>query len=222
MDLIKSIQEGVEIEACIPENLSGAQLKDMIFECGRQITRLTRYERPLKFAFGRMMLMASQSPTFLDENGYNTFDDFRHDLSAYTGMERATLYSWRPIAEQLPNLTRKQLDAIPHQSLKVIARHVPESKRDEMLQVAESTSYEKFKKIAEDRGMLGPGEADGAQMILSGTKAQIKELRQYVERADVQEFVGTSNIAEILMAMVWEVQGDDGWPSMDREAAKHE
>lgn len=212
-DLIVALRHGDEITVSVRPYLTAKEIRQAAFLCASGAAQAERTNAAYSYMLGKVILEASQKEDFLSENGYEKFGDFLEELIS-TGCHRSTIYSWRPIVKKLPDLTTTQLNTIPHKSLRLIADHVPESKRAEMLDVAATVSVERFTSIAEDRGMIGPGDGVGAQWILSGSRDQIKTLRQYVERVDVAAFVGTSNVCEILLAMLGEVQSGEGWPKL--------
>lgn len=214
-DIVAAIRSGAEITFLVPDDLPSLQLYDALKQCGVQIERTGRYGRALKYAMGKMMSLAAGRPSFLKEVGFERFGDFEDNLIAVTGIDRSTLWSWKAIAGKLPALSRDHLANISRESLSLIVRHVPESKQPRMLDAAATMTYRKLKVLAEEEGLVGADEIDGASLIVSASKAKIAELRAYIESKLVREFVGTSDNCEILLAMLGEVQsGNTGWPKL--------
>lgn len=200
-----------EFVVCPPPDVTDENLIVFIQSIGKSVATTERRSRAERYALGRAMAMAANRPTFLKTAGFDTFSDYEDALIKKTGLERSTLWSWKPIAERLPGLNQDQLAKISRESLNLIARHVPESKRDGMLTAAAEMTFQKFKAHAEMQGLEVGG---GASIIISGDKKQIAELRRYLEKPEVVAFTGTPNLCEILLCMIAEVQGSNGWPAL--------
>jgi hypothetical protein len=214
LDIIAAIRAGAEISVCIPDDTPSPRLFLYMKECGRQIDRVDRYSRALRYAMGKMMTMAARRPEFLADCGFKEFQQFEDAMIQTTGMSRSILWDWKPIYEKLPELTREQLAHIPRESLTLIIRNIPESKQEMALQVAAEITYRKFKVFAETEGFIGPGEADGASLIVTGNKATIAEIRAFLDHPEVQDYVGTSDYAELLIALIGESQSTEDWPKV--------
>jgi hypothetical protein len=128
-------------------------------------------------------------------------------------MSRPTLWRWKPVYEALPGLSREQLK-IPAKSLYLIAMNVRETVREEVLAIAAADpkmGFEKLSRLCQDQGYIGKPVEDGANFILTGSKEQIRELRQLVENPKIVEYVGTPHVVEILLAALHEALSS-GWP----------
>lgn len=215
LDIVKAIRDGAEIDVCIPEGLPSQKLWESILDLGHHSAKIEKYDRALKYALGMAMTMAARRPEFLGEVGFEKFGDLEDALIKRTGLSRSTLWVWKPIAEGRPDLTREHLSKIPQQSLSLLVRHVPESKQPAMLEAAAEMTYSKFKTLAEAQGLVGAAEVDGASIIVSGARAQIAELRRYLEHPEVIEYVGTPDKCEIFLALIGEAQSSSvGWPKI--------
>jgi hypothetical protein len=212
LDIIAAIREGAEISVCIPEDIPSPQLFSAIHECGRLISRTDRYGRALRFALGKMMTMAARRPGFLREAGFEKFAAFEDALIEATNLERSTLWKWKPIYEELPELTREQLSNISAEHFTLILKIPDHGRRTLALEAAPEMSYRAFQRFVEDQGFVGPGESEGASFILSGSKDEIAEARQFFENAAIQEFAGKRPI-DIVLAALHET-ASAGWPTV--------
>lgn len=215
LDIVALIRQGAEIEACIPEDMSSEALIDGLITLGTQLSRVSKYKRVLQYGIGKMMTQAMRKPDFLEKAGFKNFADYQAHLIQFSGMERSTLWRWKPIYEALPNLTREQLK-IPARSLYMIVMNVRESVRDEVLALAAAEpkpTYEKLRAKAEDNGYLGSPIEGGANLTLTGSKSEIREVRQFLESEAIQIHVGTSKAIEIVLAALHETSSS-GWPPL--------
>lgn len=212
LDIIAAIRAGAEIDVCIPADMPSPTLFAAIHECGRLISRTDRYGRALRYAMGKMMTMASRRDGFLTENGFGKFAEFEDAMIQATGLERSTLWRWKPIYEQLPELTREQLERISAEHFTLILKIPDNGRRQLALAAAPEMSSRRFQRFCEDEGFVGPGEAEGASVILSGSKDEIEEVRRYLENPAIQEFVGKRPI-DIVLAAFHETPSS-GWPTV--------
>lgn len=212
LDIIAAIRAGAEIDVCIPADMPSPALFAAIHECGRLISRTDRYGRALRYAMGKMMTMAARRDGFLTENGFTKFGEFEDAMILATGLERPTLWIWKRIFENLPELTRDQLERISADSLTLILKIPDNGRRQLALAAAPEMSSRRFQRFCEDEGFVGPGEAEGASVILSGSKDEIDELRRYLENPAIQEFVGKRPI-DIVLAAFHETPSS-GWPTV--------
>ncbi len=167
------------------------------------------------------MAAARRDPEFLATAGFDKFGDFESHLLKETGLFRSpsSLWQWKKISEQLPELTRNQLAEIPARSLYLIANSVQDRAREEMLALATSVTFEGLKSAAEEAGYLGAAPVDegGANLILTGAKDQISAIREFLEHEEIVKYNGTSNWVEILLCLIAESQGGEGfsaWPKI--------
>jgi hypothetical protein len=212
IDIIAAIRAGAEIDVCIPNNLSSKQLFDAIHQIGGMISRTDRYGRALRYGFGKMMTMAARSPEFLPDNGFAKFQEFEDAMILQTGLERSTLWRWKPIAEELKELTREQLERISAEHFTLILKIPDTGRRQLALEAAPEMSYRRFQRFCEDEGFVGPGEAEGASLILSGSKDEIEEMRRYLENEAIQNFAGKRPIDIVLSAL--HETPSSGWPTV--------
>lgn len=215
LGFIEAVRSGAEVTAILPDDMPALELLTNIRICGSQIANLDRTSAVLKYALGRMMVMADRNPLFLEAGGFKNFKEFEEDLKGRTKLGRSTLWSWKPIYEALPDLTREQLDTIPARSLYLIAQHVPESKQQALLETAPQVTYEELKTHAEEQGFISPGQIGGASLIVSGSREQILELKSFLMNPSVLEYCGTTEAIEVLLSAIAETQSSvTGWPKI--------
>lgn len=213
LDIISAIRAGAEIDVCIPENLSSKQLFEAIHQIGGMISRTDRYGRALRYGFGKLMTMAARRPDFLPDNGFKKFGEFEDAMIQATGLERPTLWNWKRIFENLPELTREQLAGISAEHFTLILKIPDNGRRQLALAAAPAMSSRRFQRFCEDEGFVGPGESEGASIILSGSKDQVDELRRFLESPEIQGYVGTKLAIEIVLASLHETPSS-GWPTV--------
>ncbi len=177
--------------------LSSLELVNKLYAVGRDIVAREEELQPRYYALGGMMAAARRDPEFLATAGFDKFGDFESHLLKETGLFRSpsSLWQWKKISEQLPELTRDQLA------------------------VATSVTFEGLKSAAEEAGYLGAAPVDegGANLILTGAKDQISAIREFLEHEEIVKYNGTSNWVEILLCLIAESQGGEGfsaWPKI--------
>lgn len=205
--------QGDVVSFDLPADATSEQLRDSIYALAGQIAKREAGTNVRYFALLGMIMRAKEDGGFLETAGFATFGDFEEDLLAKSGLKKnSTIYfNWQRICKHLPELTPTQLSSISATNLSLITR-VPESKRPAALEMAADVSNRRFKAKVEEAGYLSAAETEGgADLIISGSKEEIRELRGYLDNAAVQEFVGSSSYLAILLAALHEVQ-TSGWP----------
>lgn len=211
---LQLLREGAEIDVCIPEDTPSPVLFEWIKGMGEVTQRAETNSRIIGYLLGRMMNMAASRPNFLAENGLKSYAEYEAVLKQFYDKGRSTIWDWKPIYKDLPNLTRQQLLDIPVGSLKLIKKIPDAGHRELALAAAAERTYPEFQSYVEAEGFVGPGEAYGSTLRVPGNKAQIAEIRAFLDHPGVQEWVGTSNYAEIIIALIGESQSSDGWPKI--------
>lgn len=213
LDIIAAIRAGAEIDVCIPVDMPSPLLFQAIHECGRLISRTDRYGRALRYAMGKMMTMAARRDGFLSENGFAKFQEFEDAMILATGLERPTLWAWKRIFENLPELSREQLAGISAEHFTLILKIPDNGRRQLALAAAPEMSSRRFQRFCEDEGFVGPGEAEGANLILSGSKQEIEEARGFLDHEAIKAYAG--NNIQVLLALIAENQtSENGWPKV--------
>ncbi len=213
LDIIAAIRAGAEIDACVPDDMPSPTLFAAIHECGRLISRTDRYGRALRYAMGKMMTMAARREGFLTENGFKKFAEFEDRMIQSTGLERPTLWSWKRIFENLPELSREQLEKISADHFTLILKIPDNGRRQLALAAAPEMSSRAFQRFCENEGFVGPGEVEGANLILSGSKQEIEEARTFLDHPVIKEYAG--NNLQVILALIAENQtSENGWPKV--------
>lgn len=214
LDIIEVIRGGAEISVCIPDDTPSLTLLEWMKTCGQRYGNSTRESRLWGYAMGRMMNEAQQRPNFLADCGLTKLQEFEDILKQSMGREHSTIWAWKPIYKKMPDLTRAQLLAIPRESLTLILKIPDNGRRRIALDAAAKLSHPKFQSFAETEGLVDPGEARGANLILGGSKGEIGELKRFLEHPAIIEYCGTPNHLAILLTLVAEVQSDENWPKI--------
>ncbi len=214
LDIITAIRSGAEVSVCIPDDISNHNLFNAIHSLGSSISKSDRFGRAARYLLGMAMTMAARRPSFLPDYGFANFKEFEEALILQTGLERSTLWRWKPIYEQLPELTRDQLERISAEHFTLILKIPDNQRRQQALEAAPEMSYRRFQRFAEDEGLVAPGEAEGASLILSGSKDQVAELREFLENDQIRNYCGTTNHLEMILMMKAETQSGFEWPKI--------
>lgn len=205
--------QGDVVSFDLPADATSEQLRDSILALAGQIAKREAGTAVRYFALWQMLARAKEDQEFLEIAGFATFGDFEDDMLAKSGLTRdsTTFFNWKRIHAHLPELTPTHLNRISAGNLMLITK-VPESKRPAALEMAAGVSNRRFKITVEQAGYLSAAETEGgANLIISGSKEEVRELRAYLDKGDVHTYVGTSDHLAILLAALHEVQ-TSGWP----------
>lgn len=214
---LELIRKGLEVKECLPDDMPSQDLFQAICGLTKLDGKIERTGAVVKYYLGHAMNMAMDRPNFLSENGFGDFTEFRKAVQRYCGNGPSTMWGWKGLAKKMPSLTRHHIETISAVNLDWISKHVRESVRDQVLLEAGPMEHKRMIRYVEDRGYIGTPAQGRSDYLISGTKDQISELRQFVENGSIQEYTETERPIEIILALIGETQGGSGisnWPKI--------
>lgn len=207
--------QGDVVSFDLPADATSEQLRDSILALAGQIAKREAGTAVRYFALWQMLARAKEDQGFLEIAGFATFGDFEDDMLAKSGLTRdsTTFFNWKRIHAHLPELTPTHLNRISAGNLMLITK-VPESKRPAALEMAVGVSNRRFKITVEEAGYLSAAETEGgANLIISGGKEEVRELREWLEHQQITTHVGSERPIDVLLAAKHETPSS-GWPDV--------
>jgi hypothetical protein len=202
-DVLKTLlRSGKSIELTLPENLDAREIGSYLRHSFSMLSKVELSRDKLKAVIGRLLVLAQKNPEVWQKQGFDSSEEMIQDLKKKYKISRSTLFEIRACTKAFPKLTLEQVAAVGSQNLVLLSKFSKQENSDapKLLKWATENTHEKLKEILVSKGYLGDGEADGASITLTGSLAEIKELRRYLAREDLQEYAG-KGITMILAAL---------------------
>jgi len=205
------LRPGAKIEAVIPEDSPAEGLWHALDVCVRGMGILETRMLRLRPIIGAILLIFESKPSLYKRLGYDTWSDFLkrgaydtlglHRTSAYEGMIVAR--DWKDV------LTPDRYANIGPKKMSILNKVTKGSSAnaETWLQAAESMKVSEFATYVETR-VLGPGEATGATISFTCSRAIYDQWKGFIGDGRVQSVVGSKEPGEILAAMIAEVYNE--------------
>lgn len=214
---LELIRKGAEVADCLPDAMSNVELNAAIHGLVGRVVDVEISRVEYRYMLGTAMAMAMARRDFLPEMGYKNFADYQKHLQATVKASHGNLWTWKPIVEKLPPLSRQQLE-IPANRLYFICQHVQDRAKPEMLDIAaEAENLDEVVRYAEDRGYLSAPMEGKSDYLLSGSKEDVKEAKRFLEHPDILEHTGATNSLQVVLMLIADTQGGAGisdWPKI--------
>lgn len=191
-----------EITVVIPDKMDPSKIHDSLKALLKGIDDVDRKISKCKPLIGRLMVLARENPATYEDLGHEKFEDYvSKELEPLTGMSRSWLWECKAMIEKWPNLTMEQYALYRTNKLLLLGKvtNQSESGYRRLLGIAEKRTYEELKQYLVDAGLLGKGDADGANLIVTGTKSQIKELKSFLTDERAVAHCGTDHYASMIL-----------------------
>jgi hypothetical protein len=157
-------------------------------------------EGRLKTIIGRMLQLATSNPEVYKSQGMEHFEDYITFLKKRTGLSRTTLFDSRTLVKNWSNLPVEEIQEIGFTKLMIAGKHTNQEDPGykKVLKMArESETADVFRDKVEQL-YSAPGSTSGDKLTIVGSKADIKELRNWLEDAEVRAYLGTSKEAKMI------------------------
>jgi hypothetical protein len=196
------LKSGKSIELTIPDNLDAREIGSYLRHSFSMLGKAEIARDKMKAVIGRLLVLAQKNPEVWQKQGFDTHEDMIQDLKKKYKISRSTMFEIRSCTKAYPRLTLEQVAAVGSENLKVLSKFSTQDNSDapKLLKWATENTTEKLKELLVKKGYLGEGEAEGASITITGSLAEIKELREYLGREDLQSYAG-KGIAMILAAL---------------------
>jgi len=193
-----------KIEIAVPDTLEPKQILTAVRSTCSMLSKAERMTGRLMAVLGRLMILTSRQPEVWKQAGYKSYGEFvKGELETKLGRSRASLYEARKIMTAFPNLELSSYSKIPTNNLLLLTKFTSSDARDseKLLDLAGSTSHEKFKTILVDKGYLGSEDVSGGKTLkITGPAAKVQRLINKLANEKIHAHVGSTDALEILTA----------------------
>ncbi len=206
------LRPGSSIEAAIPADATPEELWGALDACVRGLGMLEARINRLTPIIGRILMTFENKPSLYKDLGYDTYSDFMNrGVYALTGLHRSSAYIGKLAAREWPQLTPDRYVEIGPKKLEILSKFTNgnNSNAEMWLDTAKrSKSVTEFREYVETRGLLAPGEAVGATLMITTNRDRYKLFKAFFADGRIQSTVGSKSPDEILAAMIQEVYED--------------
>lgn len=219
------LKPGAKIEAIIPPDADAKTLFNALETCVRGLKILETRMYRLKPIIGRILLIFENKPSLYKSLGYETYTDFvRKGAYETFGLHPTSAYEGKMAARDWPQLNPDSYAAIGPKKLNVLSKFMKgsNSNAEQWLDTAKSMTVTELKHYVEERGLLAPGEADGATFSITTNRNRLAYFRKFFGDGRIHSVVGKKEADVILEAMIQETF--DTWVAVheDRQRAERE
>jgi len=212
-----------DITVVIPETMSAADIHSKLmsfFAVKEEMEAIVN--RKLKPVIGRLLVLASNLPEIWSTRGYDSFEQYlQKEVCDRFGIARSNALEGKRIMEKFPSLAMETYREIGVTKLALAARFTSqeETGHKKILEAAaKAGTVEEFRSHCVKKGYIAAGETTGDALRITGTKKDIREIRGFLDRADVQACVGSESWSKVILAMTQECDAE--WTQKGAKALK--
>lgn len=205
--IIKELTQGATVDVVIPDNIDVAEFDVALSAVCKVIVRAEMQKESLIPVLGRLLYIASTHPETFKET-YETFEALVASVGQRFGIGRSTCFEakgfWERWSAVLPPEEYKTVGRV---KLKMISGAVDKGKESQKsaaaaIQYAKEHTADELEEYLEEKFAVEKGSTTGAILKLASNKKQNKLFIKWFEDPRVAAFVGSDDMADILVAMI--------------------
>jgi hypothetical protein len=206
---LEMAKPGGKIEVLIPNEIDPKEWKRSINVTCQVLARAQSQEQVTLVVLGRLLMVAKSSPEIMGHHA--SFEEFLNQevLDTY-GVSRSTCFEAMGLC-RWPGLETRQFELVGRRNFRLLNQAV--LKGDETktyartaLQKAAELPEEEFRGFLEEKHYLEKGESMGATLRIPMNKRQHKDATKFFADPEIVAAAGSEKIADILDAMIAEVE----------------
>jgi hypothetical protein len=206
----KLVKATGDLKEVIPDDLEPEKINASLEACCTMASNLDEAQGTLKPIIGRLLILAQRNPETFEKLGCKSFEDYCTLISKKTGRCRSNLREAMFLQKKWSDLPAEEYKRIGITKLLLVAKFTSQSEtgHKKILNEVAKKTIDEAKEWVVEKGYLDKGETSGATLTITGSKKDIKEIREFLNREDIQAAAGTSDFAKILIAMTQEVESE--------------
>lgn len=203
----------VKIKVAIPDDATSEDIYRNLTVACRMIGAVESARARLWPVLGRLLRICKERPEVYQSRGHKNFDAFLGEVDSKLNVPRSECYKMMGIVRDWPNLTMEQYSKVgpgKFSILRSMQASQDHSDWKKLISTAETKSVSEFREWAEEKGFVSSGQTIPCRVTIATSVEIAREWKEWVERADVQEYFGSANAGEILRGMLSECSTEIG------------
>lgn len=204
-----------ELAFAVPEDMTFKDVMSGIRLCASYLGKLERVGNMIGAVLGRYMALAAKSPEMYKKMGYPTLEALEQ-AEILDKIGRTTLWDYKKISEAFPTMPLEEFRNIRKGNLLDAAKVIEgksETQVTEIVAKAKELPNKAFREWLEEESHAGRGELDGGSLLLTGTKAELDELKGLLADRRCQKYFGERHIDQVLGALK---ESTTQWPEEEQ------
>lgn len=204
-----------ELNFAVPEDMTFKDVMSGIRLCASYLGKLERVGNMIGAVLGRYMALVAKSPEMFKKAGYPTLEAFEQG-EILDKIGRTTLWDYKKISEAFPTMPLEEFRQIRKGNLLDAAKVIEgksEKQVTEIVAKAKELPNKAFREWLEDESHTGKGDLDGASLLLTGTKAEIDEIKGMLGDRRCQRYFGERHVDQVLGALK---ESTTQWPEEEQ------
>lgn len=220
------LKPGAKVDALIPNDVLPSELWQILEACSHGLGKLYANITRLTPIIGQILMRFERQPSLYKDLGYQSFREFlRKGVYDELGLHHSAGYEALRLAKEWPQVTPDEYVKIGPKKFNIIAKTGATGKSSNariLLETAATMKVGEFRQYAEQRGLIAPGEATGATIMIPTNRVIYGFYRQVISDPKVHSVVGSKEPDQILKAMMEACYGEWVAQYEEQKAAERE